>query len=262
MHFGVIFLIAFLIAGCVSRKEFQALETKNQELMEELNSSKTLAENRKQTLQELLIMLESIQSKGVEKGFLMEDMSEKLNQMKTNSEMQESQISDLSKKVSDFEKRAARDKQIHDQLVKGLKTMIDSGQAEIIRLSGKTRIRLAEAVLFKSGEAVLLKSGESALQKIGGQLKQFKDRRIMIEGHTDSIPIGKNLKSVFPSNLELSAARAVAVHQFLRNELKMSEKSLAVVAFGPYLPIDSNETEKGRKRNRRVVLVLEPIMTE
>ena len=225
----------------------------------ELEKTRELAEEREKNTAYLIVALEeNIVDQKISEALLSE-LNSKLQEMKTNADLQEKRISDLFNKVQSSEEQATREKQIYDQLLSELKGMVDSGQAEITRLAGKTRIRLAESVLFVSGKADLITVGEEVLTKIGEQLKNITDRRIMIEGHTDSVPIGRTLQAKYPSNLELSAARAVVVHQFLRSKIQISENNLAVVAYGPYQPIDTNETEEGRQNNRRVVLALEPI---
>jgi chemotaxis protein MotB len=278
--FAAVMISIASLNGCVSTKAHQATlsdkiaiadelekaqallnecEIDRSALSAELEKTRELAEEREKDTADLIVALEeNIVDQKISEA-LLSDLNSKLQEMKTNADLQEQRISDLFNKVQTSEEQATREKQIYDQLVNELKYMVDSGQAEITRLAGKTRIRLAESVLFISGKADLITVGEEVLAKIGEQLKSITDRRIMIEGHTDSVPIGKTLQMKYPSNLELSAARAVVVHQFLRSKNQISANNLAVVAYGPYQPIDTNETEEGRQKNRRVVLALEPI---
>lgn len=259
---SIALIAVFSVFGCTGSEDNKSLLEQNKALETELIKAKKIASDRGEILQEVLLTLETVQSEGHLKGFQVEELTEMLDQMQEVASSNSKQITNLKGKVVAAEKKAAREKAIHDQLVRELKGLVEAGQAEILRLSGKTRIRLAENVLFGSGDAKLMRSGEEALKKIGEQLNQIKDRRILIEGHTDSVPIGKSLKSTYASNLELSAARAVSVHRFLRSTAKLPEKHLTLVALGPYQPIASNNTDAGRKKNRRVVLVLEPLSAE
>ena len=79
---------------------------------------------------------------------------------------------------------------------------------------------------------------------------------IRVEGHTDNVPIGPNLKSEYPTNWELASARAVNVVRFLQEKAGIDPRRLSAVAFAQYRPVASNKTEAGKQRNRRVEIVL------
>jgi chemotaxis protein MotB len=88
-------------------------------------------------------------------------------------------------------------------------------------------------------------------------LRKNKTNHIVVQGHTDNVPPGSSLRRRFPSNWELSAARAAAVVRFLQHEGKLNPKQLSLKAYGPYAPVASNNTEKGRMKNRRIEIVLD-----
>lgn len=79
---------------------------------------------------------------------------------------------------------------------------------------------------------------------------------IRIEGHSDPIPLGPSLRDRYPSNWELSAARASAVARALIDEYELSPGRVEVVAYGDAQPIATNDTAEGRKQNRRVRIAL------
>ncbi len=106
-------------------------------------------------------------------------------------------------------------------------------------------------ILFPSGVAVPSKEAEGILQRLGDVFSRFQNP-IRVEGHTDNIPI----RTVqFPSNWELSAARASSVVRLLRSR-GVDSKRLAVVGLGEEHPLEDNATVAGRNRNRRVILVI------
>ncbi|GAB6184267.1 OmpA/MotB family protein [Thermodesulfovibrio hydrogeniphilus] len=112
-------------------------------------------------------------------------------------------------------------------------------------------ITLQDYLLFDSGKAEIKPESIEALTKIAEELKTFKNR-ISIEGHTDNVPI---TSSQFKSNWELSTARAVSVlHFFL--EQGLSPDRFTVTGYAEYKPVDTNETEEGRAKNRRVEIIL------
>lgn len=113
-------------------------------------------------------------------------------------------------------------------------------------------IHFTDRVLFDTGKAELKPEARELLAVLAGQLKDLP-QAIRVEGHTDNVPIHN---AVFPSNWELSAARAVGVVRYLIEAGGIDPRRLAAVGYGEYRPIASNETAEGRARNRRVDIVL------
>ena len=111
------------------------------------------------------------------------------------------------------------------------------------------QISLNGAILFDSGTAEIKKSTRPLLSKVGDILKTYEAHMIKIEGHTDNVPISGGQ---YPNNMWLSTARATEVFEYLRKEKNISPKKLEPTGRGAYDPIASNETAKGRARNRRV----------
>lgn len=113
-------------------------------------------------------------------------------------------------------------------------------------------ISLKDTVLFPSGKADLTPEAQEIIRKVGISLKGI-DNYIRVEGHTDNLPINT---PEFPSNWELSAARATNVVRFLLKEAGLPPEKLSEAGYGEYRPIASNETPAGRSLNRRVDIVI------
>lgn len=113
-------------------------------------------------------------------------------------------------------------------------------------------ISLSNAILFDSGSAEIKPQYEDSLMKIG-ELVRKSDNHIRIEGHTDNRPIST---SVYPSNWELSTARASQVVRLFTTECNISPEKLVAVGYGEYKPIADNSTEEGRKKNRRIEIII------
>ena len=111
--------------------------------------------------------------------------------------------------------------------------------------------RIDAPFLFGSGDADLRGDARQALDRLVGFLDQFP-HQVRIEGHTDSVPISS---ARYPSNWELSAARAVTVARYFQS-LGMSPERIAATGYGEYQPIADNATDAGRAKNRRVTLIL------
>lgn len=117
-------------------------------------------------------------------------------------------------------------------------------------------ITLGSKSLYQAGDASLTREGGQTLNKIGKILEKHPDWRVDIEGHTDSLPIGDKLRQRYPSNWELSSARASAVVTFLRLTTNVKADSLSAKGYAETKPIADNGSVKGREQNRRVDIVL------
>ena len=156
--------------------------------------------------------------------------------------------------LSKIEAETKRRNEIYAQFVNRLQSMIDGGKLTVNIDAGRIVINLPNNVLFKTGSANLNPEGQEALTQIGGVLKQFSERRFQIEGHSDNVPIKS---SRFPSNWELSTARALSVVHLL-TEMGVTPENISAAGFGEFRPRADNETEDGRKLNRRIEIVMLP----
>ena len=124
---------------------------------------------------------------------------------------------------------------------------------------GETVEVLLSDLFFESGSADLTPEGQARLDATAQKLaRDYAGRTVRVEGHTDTQPIGPSLKGRYPSNWELSAARAAAVARYLETAHNLPPGRMEAVGLGPYDPVDSNATAEGRARNRRVRLAVLP----
>jgi chemotaxis protein MotB len=114
---------------------------------------------------------------------------------------------------------------------------------------------MVNEVLFSEGGWTLSPKGEAALAKIAPTLAGLKGQQIVVEGFTDNEPIGPALKARFPSNLELSSARADNVVRYLVSK-GVPSNIISAQGFGDSRPVASNSTAEGRAKNRRVDIVI------
>ncbi|MBV1888978.1 MAG: flagellar motor protein MotD [Proteobacteria bacterium] len=140
-----------------------------------------------------------------------------------------------------------------------IKKVIESGFSELIKgglldVSGnknRLEIELKSKILFEPGGAILQFEAEHVLSHLAIVLSGYENQ-ILVEGHTDNIPI-KTYH--FPSNWEVSSARSAAVVNLFARE-GIEPKRMSVVGYGEFRPIADNQTKKGQQRNRRVVIVV------
>ena len=132
-----------------------------------------------------------------------------------------------------------------------------SKQVAIQELEGKLTLSLVESILFDSGRAAVKPEGVTALNKVAEVLKGLTDKEIVIAGYTDNVPISGKLARLYPSNWELSTARATAVVNILL-AAGVAPQTLSVAGYGEYRPVADNATTEGRAKNRRMEIILSP----
>lgn len=140
-----------------------------------------------------------------------------------------------------------------------LQAEIAKGEIKVKQLGEKIQVDLVDRVLFDSGEATLSTRGQEVLGRVAAVLQTIADKQIQVSGHTDDIPIkNEELKKQFPTNWELSAARAVNVVRHLSETGGVKRERLTAAGYGEYHPIASNATPTGRAKNRRIEILLTP----
>jgi chemotaxis protein MotB len=143
----------------------------------------------------------------------------------------------------------------YEDLLKEMKGEIEQGQIAITELQGKLTVDLVDKILFDSGRAEVKPEGLEVLKRVVDILKTVTDKTIRVEGHTDNVPIAGTLAKRYPTNWELSAARAINVTRYLESE-GLDPALLSAAAFGEYQPVADNETPGGRAKNRRIAIIL------
>lgn len=140
------------------------------------------------------------------------------------------------------------------KFTRSFQRLIDDGKLKVHLRRGRMIVELPARVLFASGSADITDDGKKSLRAVSKVLRKVKGKRFIVGGHTDNIGI-KNAE--FASNWELSASRAVNVTRTLISG-GMPARRLVAAGFGPYDPVSTNRSKLGRKRNRRMEIILEP----
>ncbi|HEX3204194.1 MAG TPA: OmpA family protein, partial [Nitrospiraceae bacterium] len=148
----------------------------------------------------------------------------------------------------------------HDALTKSLAADIAKGDVSVENIGDTLKISLNDLVNqleYEPGQAQIKPTGEKILKQIAGFLRQQTADQILVEGHTDNMPIGPTLLKRYPSNRELSEARANLIVRYF-TEQGLNPSDLSAVGYADTRPVTSNASELGRKRNRRIEVVLTP----
>ena len=224
-----------------------------------LYSQKADAEERATTLasenRDLADALELHRAGAIDLGGKLETCTKELTEgksqiaAKTNKvETLESELAKTRTAVKSLEQTEAEFAAVTRQFQR----MIDGGKLDVVFRRGQMIVKLPARVLFASGSAQVSESGKAALAEVAKILRPMR-RKFTVAGHTDNVPISKPFKN----NWELSAARAVSVVDVLIDG-GVPGRRLVAAGFGPYAPIASNKTAKGRQTNRRIEIILEP----
>jgi len=254
----VLALGPFVFAGCVSKGEYMktvdaanALEVDNARLKNEL----TAAGKRNDQLTADRAELERLLA--ARSG----ELGKRIAELRQRVEALGSENVRLAQELADTQK--AREEKVrevsstYEQLVAKMKGEIDKGQVTISELKGKLTVNMVEAILFDSGKAEVKQEGLVVLGKVIEILKTVNDKSIRIEGHTDNKPIVGPLTQRYPTNWELSAARATNVARYLQKQ-GIEPAALSAAAFGEFKSVADNATPEGRAKNRRIEIVLVP----
>jgi chemotaxis protein MotB len=139
---------------------------------------------------------------------------------------------------------------------KSLKDQIVAQNIEIVEMHDQLKVIFIDKILFDSGSITINSEGQKSLLAMADSIREFESQNVVVEGHTDSVPVGAKLVKRFPSNWELSAARAAVVARYLQNKGGIQPSRLSARGYGQYRPVASNDTEEGRRQNRRIEIIL------
>ena len=267
-------LITLALNGCVSQGKYQMKEDEAKGLSGELGDLKQQYGKLSADNSALKAEFDKLKADSAglvtENQALTKDKSELEQVLKAKSDTLSRSISDLRQKVADLQEenkkqseeianlQKAREEKVkelgntYEHLLENMKSEIAQGQVTISELKGKLTVNMEAAILFDSGKADIKPDGISILLKMIPTLKEVRDKSIRIEGHTDNVPIKS---AQFPSNWELSAARAINVAKYLQQQ-GLDPTNLSAAAFSELKPVADNNTKEGRAKNRRIEITL------
>jgi chemotaxis protein MotB len=224
-HIGIAVLAAaFITSGCVSTGTFEKMQAGKNEEIKSLQQQKTALEQDNTALKQ------------------------------QNTAMQQ-QVGSLEQEKASLLSTTQQRQQQYDALVRGLAQEVEKGQLQVKQYKNMLAVDLAEQIFFDSGKATLKPGGKEVLKKVGEALKGYEGKVIRVVGHTDNVPVAKSLKGTFPSNWDLSVARATNVVRFLQ-EVGVPPERMVPSGRGEYDPVAPNDTVEGRQKNRRIEIML------
>jgi chemotaxis protein MotB len=259
-----------LLAGCVSQKAHDAVLTDLQQTQESLNTETRKTEDQAARLEEseaALVecrrQLSASQDRITEMEQHLDDLNMTMSEMNDSCAEQMREMSfELEKQKSIIELQEnviSRLDNTKQQIEEDLKAQIEAKEIRIEEMEDRLKVTMVDEILFSTGKAQVNPRGREVLLKIAESLRSQASHDVVVEGHTDNVPIGQGLKNRFASNWELSAARALSVVRFFQERGDIDPARLSAAAFGPYRPVASNDTAEGRHKNRRIEIILVPV---
>jgi chemotaxis protein MotB len=233
LYIGIAILaVVFVASGCVSSGTFKKMETAKNDEIATLQKNKTDLEKQKSDLEKQQI--DSL--------------------AKQNASMQK-EVGSLSQEKAALVAANQQRQQQYESLLQGLSKEVEKGQLQVRQYKNMLAVDLAEQIFFDSGKATLKKGGKEVLKKVGDALKGYENKVIRVVGHTDNVPVAKSLQATFPTNWELSVARATNVVRYLQ-EVGIPPERMIPAGRGEYDPVAPNDTPEGRQKNRRIEIML------
>ena len=237
-------------------KELAELQSVHKKLV--LENSALKAKFNRLTEDAAVLAADKKQLEGILKAksdILSKNISE-LRQQVAELKVENSTLSDVITELQKAKEEKVKEVSgTYEQLLANMKNEIAKGQVTISELKGKLTVNMEAAILFDSGKADVMAEGLDILGKMVETLKNVKGKAIRIEGHTDNVQITGALVRTFPTNWELSAARAINVTKFLQ-EQGIDPANLSAAAFAEHKPVADNGTKEGRAKNRRIEITL------
>lgn len=262
-------VMAILLSSCVSKKNYESLQTKYTDLKQRYGKLNGEYNDAKVKIAEYTSEAKSLSQRLADEQQRNKELKESYNKLmgSYDQNVQQGNVN-ISKLVDEinasnkFIKQLVEAKDKSDSLNMALTNKLtrsltreELDDVDVQVLKGVVYISLADNMLYKSGSYEIGDRAHETLSKIAKIILDYQDYDVLVEGNTDNVPISKtNIRN----NWDLSALRASSVVQALQNTYGINPKRLTAAGRGEYNPVAANDTEKGKQRNRRTQIIITP----
>lgn len=240
----------FFLTSCISQKKYQASLDREQSLMaRNTELSNDIANLKKQ--------IEALQIDNAKLVKQIDDAMKSAADATGIANMTQKQLEAEQQRLWELRRLLNRQKEAVEALRQKMAnalTGFNSDELQVFIKNGKVYVSLQESLLFPSGSAVVNQKGKDALGTLAQVLNLNPDINVVVEGHTDSVPI----KGRYEDNWALSVARATAIVRLLTDTYKVDPTRVTASGKSKFEPVDTNTTAEGRQRNRRTEIILAP----
>jgi chemotaxis protein MotB len=266
------FSLVLLFGSCVSKKKHTALRASNETLLNKIDECNRALDGCRGDKAVLEARLAELQNKN-------DHLKEQVNQLNgTNAALLNSvnematlsskEASNLERSLEQIREQDLRIRTLQDALTKkdsvtlalvvSLKSSLGNlNDTDVVVNVEKSVvfISLSDKMLFKSGSTELSSRAREVLGKVATVLNDKPDQEVMVEGHTDNVPINRDC---FKDNWDLSTSRAVTITRVLQHDFNVAPGRITAAGRSEYVPLASNETAEGKSANRRIRIVIMP----
>jgi chemotaxis protein MotB len=240
------------VASCVSSKKFKASEARISHLKtDSINVHRSLNDCNK-----------DVASLNQQKSTLLDENTSVLNDLKSLSIESKMTIADQARRLKKLQDMIQSQKDVMAKLKNSITDALlnyKTDELSVYMKDGMVYVSLSEKLLFKSGSDVVDPKGKEALKSLAQVLNNTKDIMVMIEGHTDNVPIKTK---TFKDNWDLSTARATSIVRILTVENGFDGVRITASGRSEFHPVKDNTTLEGRAGNRRTEVILSPDLKE
>lgn len=249
----IIAIATFLVisaTSCVSTKKYQLALDREQALINRTNSLS-------QDIVQLKGQIESLQTENARLIKQIDDAMRSAADATGTANMTQKQLEAEQKRLWDLRKLLDEQRLAVENLRKKMADALvgfSSSELSVFTKNGRVYVSLQENLLFPSGSAVVNEKGKQALGTLAQVLNANPDINVVVEGHTDSIPIRKT----YEDNWALSVARATSIVRILTDTYNVDPTRVTASGRSYFEPVDTNSTPEGRQHNRRTEIILAP----
>lgn len=253
-HFSlfIVLICTLTLSSCVTKGKFLASESWVHKLQGDSTSTHRTLNECNAAVKELEGQRDALQNSNAASQNDLKDLSSKSKMTIADQARRLKHLQDLIQSQKDVMNKLKKD--IGDALVN-----FKADELTVYIKDGKVYVSLQEKLLFKSGSAMVDPKGKEALGTLAKVLNSTPNISVMIEGHTDTIPIKKEK---FEDNWALSTARATSIVRILTKDYMVDAHNIIASGRGEFYPVKSNDTEAGRAANRRTEIIISPNLTE
>jgi chemotaxis protein MotB len=235
----------FLLAACVSKGKYLELESDLAETRKRADMGDKNLHSLQEKYEALGVNYRDLEGKNFQLANKIDNVSQELKKERTT-------IQEKDKNIEELEDTRRK-------IEAGLKEQIASQVIKLEEMEGKLKVTFVDKILFNSGSVQINPRGQELLLEFAESFRENGSQNIVVEGYTDNVSLGAALKRRFPSNWELSTARAAAVARFFQEQAGLEPTRLAAAGYSYFHPVASNDSEEGRSQNRRIEIILVPI---
>ena len=246
------FILGLTFTSCVSNKKFMASEANGEKLRKENATA----------MSQLIDCNGQVKDLKNEKATLQNENSLVQNDLKALTTESKMTIADQAKRLKNLQGMIQAQRDVMTRLQNSIAEALLNYKADELSVTikdGNVYVSLEEKLLFKSGSDVVNPQGKEALKSLSKVLNSTQDVMVMIEGHTDNVPIETKQ---FADNWDLSTARATSIVRILTNDYGFDSNRITASGRGKFHPVTTNETAEGRAGNRRTEIILSPDLKE